>query len=232
MPEDQQDTKLENFFSIFGESITFMGGQTVISPDKDPDGVYYILKGYIQICAHLKTEQEKVYAIYKKGEIFPLLWALSGIKKNLYYHALNNTELYRIPKEKFTEYITRDPVFLSAITIKLTSLLNIFVDRVDNLTIPKASSRIIARLLFFADRFGVKIGEEIVISLPMNHSYIANSIAMTRETVNRELQKLIKKGLISYRNKLLVIKNKEHLLNEMMISGLIVGFGSLVEMID
>ncbi|MBI3443092.1 Crp/Fnr family transcriptional regulator [Candidatus Woesebacteria bacterium] len=219
-------SSLQAFF-LAGERVVYKKGQVIVDQDEIPSGVYYIEQGFVRIYSTNQEGEEKVHAIYKAEEIFPLLWALRDIKKEFSYKTLDTTVLYKVKKKEFQTFVRQNSSHALELIDKLSGLLNIFMDRVDNLVTPKAYPRVISRLLFFANRFGRTDGREVAIAIPLTHSDIANSIAISRETASREIHKLIKKGLIAYKDRSIIIKDRDKLLKELL---LLSGFAfSLVE---
>lgn len=207
--------KLLRFFTK-GKEISYKKGEIIIRPDDAPSGVFYINKGYVRVYSITVDGDEKIHIIYKKGEVFPLLWAIRDIRKDVYYEALDDLKLRRVSKDQFTDFIKEDPVVLHELIDRLVFHFSVFVDRVDILEISKAYPRLVAKLLFLSKRFGKKSGRGILIQAPIAHKDIAGLISMTRETVSREFEKLEKRGLIGYKKHLIVIKNEKKLKDELL----------------
>ncbi len=200
---------LSRFF-IKGKPRYYKSGEIILRPDNEPAGVYYIEKGYVKIYSITEDGDEKLHIIYKSGEIFPWIWVFRNVSKSVYYEALGNVVLKIAPRQEFLKFLQtncspeKSCSLLFNLANRIIDVLDIHVDRVDNLELTKAYPRLIARLLFLAKRFGKKEGKETILNIPIAHKDIANSINMTRETASRELEKLAKKGLVR--------SNKEHLL--------------------
>lgn len=178
--------------------------------------LYYIEKGYVRVYTLLPTGAQKIYVFYKPGEIFPIIWTFNHINKHLFYEAMDDVVLRKAPREKFMSFIQDKPDVLHEVIHRIVDIHNIYVDRVDNLEYTNSYARLIARLLFLGQRFGVeKEDKTITIPIPVTHSDIANSIAMTRETVSREMEKLEKKQLVAKVNKLIVLRDSKKLQQEL-----------------
>ncbi len=206
---------LLQFFSK-NKELRYKNGEIVIRAGDIPSGVYYIKQGFIKVYAIEENGEENLHVIYKSGELLPLVWVFSGTLKDLYYQAIGKVVLYKAPKEEFIECIKYHPECSIELITKMTSLINVHANRIENLELLKSYARIISRLLSLADRFGVKNGKKTIIGVPLTHSDIATSINMTRETASRDLEMLKKKGLIEYKNHLFVIKDLRKLKNELV----------------
>lgn len=213
----------ESFLDFFAQSKRYFykTGQVILRPEDPPPGVYYIEKGFVKVYSLTEDGDEKLHIIYKTGEVFPLIWAFSNQSKEVFYEALTETTLRRRSKEeflKFVKYCCEDnkecEIMLSVID-RLIAMLSVHVDRVENLELTKSYPRLVSRLLFLSKRFGKKDGNKIIINLPLTHKDIASSINMTRETASRELGMMIKKKLIDYRGKKLIILDIKKLEKEL-----------------
>lgn len=206
---------IENFFAQ-AKQITYKKNEIILRPDDVPSGVYFIEKGYVKVYSITEDGEEKLHIIYKPGELFPLIWVLQGTLKNVYYEAMDTLTVRRCSKEKFLQFIKEDADVIYQLLSNLVNVFNVFADRIDNLEIPKAYPRTVARILSIAERFGVKSGNQIVIQVPITQKDIANSITMTRETASREIERLEKKNLISYKNHHVVINDVGKLREELL----------------
>lgn len=199
-----------------GKTVHYNKGQIIISScDRNPPGVDLITQGFVRVYSTDNRQKSQSHIIYKPGEIYPLIWALNGLQKNYFYQALNSVTVLRLSRKIFLEQLTHQPKIALKLIDILANRLDLYKSRVNNLIISKSSSKIVARLLFFADRFGTQAGSDILINVPLTQESIAESIAIARETVNRELQRLESKGIIVYRNDIITIRNKDRLLAEM-----------------
>lgn len=202
------------FFEFFTEKskpLRYKKGEIIIRPDSPPSGVNYIEKGYVRVYFLTTDGEEKLHIIYKPDEVFPLIWAVQGEHKHLFYEAMNEVTLRRVTKEDFLQFIKNNPSTLFELSGRLINVLNVFINRVHNLEITKAYPRVIARLLFLSQRFGEKEGNKVKITAPIKHKDIASSIGLTRETTSREMEKLEKNGLVTTEKQLIIINNVKKL---------------------
>ncbi len=190
------------FYSFFlekGKELSYKKGEMIIRSEDPPSGIFYLEQGYVKIYSITEDGEDRLHVIYKPGEIFPLIWAMKDVEKNIYYEALNSVTLLRVSKKEFIDFIASCRNAITALSESLADYFDIHIDRIDNLQIPKSYPRLIARLLYLVKRFGRKYKNKgsFIIEAPITHKEIANSIALTRETVSREISKLEKKKIIS-----------------------------------
>lgn len=200
-------SELVKFFLKY-PSKTYKKGQMILNMDVlEHPYLYYIEKGYIRVYTLLPTGTQKTYIFYKPGEGFPIIWTFNHINKHLFYEAMDPVVLRKIPRSEFMDFIEDKPEVLFEVIHRIVDIHNIYVDRVDNLEYSNSYARLISRLLFLGTRFGEEKENEVIIRIPMTHADIANTIALTRETVSRDMEKLLKKGLIGKSKHLIVLKD-------------------------
>ena len=206
-----------NFLDLYADSphYRYKKGEILMRPDTPPSGVYYLVEGYVKIYSLTQEGDERLHIIYKPGEVFPLIWAMDEMQKNVFYEALTTVVAKRVPREKFLRFVKTNPQALFELTKRIAAAFEIFVDRVETLEIAKSYPRLIDQMLFLAKRFGEKQGKGVVIKAPITHKDIADSIAMSRETASRDISRLEKKGLVAYKNHHLEIIDLEQLEKEL-----------------
>lgn len=204
------EKNLENFFKA-GKIASFSKGDVILRPDDTPDYIYFVEDGFVKVYWISENGDEKLHVIYQPGDAFPLMWAINDVPAGGYYEAMSDTVLRKVQKNLFTQFIRSDSDALFAMTTKLATTFNIYVHMLDNLGISKSYPRLISRLLFLAKRFGRHEKEGVVLEVPITEKDIASSIALTRETVSREMNALRKKELINKKNKKIVIPDLKKL---------------------
>lgn len=216
---------LKAFFN-HGKQLHFLKGQVIIKDQNLSEDVFYIDSGFVVVYKNEPkalsfgnegSSQKKIYSIYKPDEIFPLQSVFNNVDKKITFKALGEVCVYKVLKADFIKFVSQSPQVALEVINKLSSLANVYFERIDHLEFTKTHSRVIARLLFFADRFGEKSGKKVRIALPVTHADIANSLGMSRETTTRVLSSLEKTGLISYQNKLIILNDQDKL-NTQLIS--------------
>lgn len=190
----------------------------IIQSESPTSDIYYLEKGHVRVYALTPNGTQKIYVFYKSGEMFPVIWAFNHIKKHLFYEAMEDVVIRKVPTVTFMEFIKDKPEVLLMLMHYIVDINSVYVDRIDNLEYSSAYSRLISRLLFMANRFGAQKDYGIILDIPVTHQDIASTITMTRETTSRELEKLEKKGLIVKKGHFYVIPDRRKLEEELEIS--------------
>jgi CRP/FNR family transcriptional regulator len=210
----RKQSLLADYFQKF-PTRSYKKGRIILEGGPSAHSIFYIEEGFVNAYKLLPNGTQKIYLFYKPGEFFPIISTFSGIHKNLFYEALSNVVARRASKEEFLAYIGDKPDVLKEVIARIIDNHSMYVDRVDNLEYTNAYARLISRLLFLAEDFGEKREKGILIKIPLTHVEIANTIAMTRETASREVERLQKKDLIAIKRHLIFIPSVIKLRHEL-----------------
>jgi CRP-like cAMP-binding protein len=194
----------EDFLRIFFDDFpttTYKKGSLILSSDEEPEGMYYLQKGFIRQYAK-KADGSILYLhIYRPGSCFPLMWLFNDTKNRYNYEAMTEVVLRKATNTKVKAFIGNHPDimehFLSRILLGLDGLLA----RMESLVLDSAYAKTILLFWYFGKTFGEKEGNRIKINVPMSHREIALWIGTARETASVVTEQLKKKGLITYRGK-------------------------------
>lgn len=166
-------------------------GQLLITPGEEPKGVMYIHKGYVKAYDIDMRGSNQIIALYGPGDIFPLTWTLESAGPQLFYEALNPLTFSVIARSEFTASMRENPLLLRRIIDALLCESRHFQQRIQNLELKSAHQKVVFRLLFLASRFGRRQGNHMEIAMPIRYQDLAESLNLSRDTVNRVMRELI-----------------------------------------
>ncbi len=218
--EQQTFEKLNRFFFQF-KKLSFKKGETILRAEEQPNGVLYLKKGYTRLYSISKDAQELTLIIFKAEDVFPLMWAINNSPNAYYMEAITAVELYQAPREGFLNLIKNDNELLFALTSCILGRFGGVLNRMEYAIFGHAQNKVASIILICAERFGIKVGKEITIQLPLTHQDIANLIGVARETVSIEIEKLQEKGVINHQGKYLIIKNVQKLKAESVLESIV-----------
>lgn len=130
-------------------------------------------------------------------------------------------ELCQAPREKFLNFIKNNGEVLFELTHRILTRFGGVLSRMEYAMFGTAYNKVASIILICADRFGQSLGENTTIQVPLTHQDIANLIGVARETVSIEMKKLQNKGLIDYKGKYLMVKNRQKLIRESVFEPLV-----------
>lgn len=208
----QQTEELLEVFRTHGSRYTYKKGEFIIRPGESPSGVFYIEAGLVKAYDITKYGEENLLIIRREGEVFPLIWAITGQERQVIYEAISPTSVYEISRENFLERVKSHPESLAPLLDMTLEMYRIHSERILNLEYRSVRERLISFLLTMSHRFGKKTPEGLLINVPLRHQDIASSINASRETTTRELAALERRELLSNSQSLITLKdlNKLH----------------------
>ncbi|HEX9153776.1 MAG TPA: Crp/Fnr family transcriptional regulator [Candidatus Saccharimonadales bacterium] len=191
-----QHNALVNLFHQ-GTRLTYKKGEFIIRPGESPSGIFYLASGLVKAYDITRYGEENLLIIRKKGEIIGLTCAITGRDRDIIYAALAPTELFKISRELFKDFIRDNPKAALPLVDMLADMYCLHTERILNLEYRSVRERIISFLLTTSKRFGKPSKHGILLDVPLRHQDIASSVSATRETASRELAVLERQGLIT-----------------------------------
>lgn len=194
-----------------GTRLTYKKGEFIIRPGETPSGIFFINSGLVKAYDITKYGEENLLIVRKENEIFPLIWAITGQERHVIYEALAPTEVLRVDREHYLDYIENHNEVLAPLLDMAVELYRIHSERIINLEYRSVRERLVSFLLTMSTRFGHTTTAGRVIEVPLKQQDIASSINASRETTSREMTALERKGLIKVQQSLIVITDIDSL---------------------
>ena len=198
--------ELDIFFRKY-KPLHYARGETILRAGDQPQGIFYLKSGYARVYSFSKTGEELTLIIFKSGDIFPVSWAVNNVTSGYFVEAMTASELWRVPREKFLEFVSDKSDILFELNRRMLERFLGLMQRMEYLVFGNAQAKVVSILLICAERFGRKVGAKTIIDVPLTHNDIAALVGMSRETVSIEMKKLENEKLIGYRGRLVVVAN-------------------------
>ena len=194
---EANQTTFKELFLTSGTLYSYRKGEFIIRPGENASGIFYIESGLVKAYDITKYGEENMLIIRKSGEIFPLIWAITGQDRHIIYEAMVPTAVRLIKKEVFTDFTDNNPDALNALLDMAVEMYRIHSERILNMGYRNVRERLVSFLLTTAGRFGVETADgHTLLNVPLKHQDIGSSISASRETVGREFHALELKGLV------------------------------------
>jgi CRP/FNR family transcriptional regulator len=194
-----------------GTRLKYNKGEFIIRPGEHPQGVFFIESGLVKAYDITKYGEENLLIIRKGHEIFPLIWAVTGLERHIIYQALVPTTVWRLSRDEYMNFLDTHPEAIASLLSMTIEMYRIHSERIINLEYRTVRERLVSFLLTMGHRFGTPNDHGILIDVPLRQQDIASSINASRETTSRELSALEKKGLIKTNPQSISLKNVEKL---------------------
>lgn len=200
----------EEFVELFrrrGTKLVYKKGEFIIRPGDVLSGIFYIEEGLVKAYNITKYGEENMLIIRKAGEIFPLIWTITGQEKNVIYEALTPTVVWKIQRDTFVKNVKQQPDNMFSLLDITMEMYRIHSERIINLQYRTVRERLISFLLTMSQRFGKQNDDGLLINVPLRHQDIASSINTSRETTSREMSILERKNLLTNRQAFITLKD-------------------------
>ena len=201
----QQTEELLQIFREHGKKDSYRKSEFIIRPGETPSGVYFIESGLVKAYDITKYGEENLLIIRREGEVFPLIWAITGQERQVIYEAISPTTVWELSRNSFLEHLRANPESFAPLLDMTLEMYRIHSERILNLEYRSVKERLISFLLTMSNRFGKKLPEGLLINVPLRHQDIASSINASRETTTRELTALERKGLLTNSQSLITL---------------------------
>lgn len=197
--------KVEAFFASY-PSRKYPKGQILIHGGDDPQHIFYLTQGKVRQYDISYRGDEVVMNVYKSGAFFPMLWALTDLQNRHFFSAENDVEVRVAPKDKVVEFLKTNPDVAMDLLTRLYIGVDGLLGRMAHLMAGSARSRLLYELIIECKRFGEpdKKGELII---PVSEGDLAARAGLSRETVSREMQKLIKQDLVAVKSQKITVRS-------------------------
>lgn len=189
-------TKLSEFFSTY-PVIHYEKGETIIRSEDQPQGVYFLKKGYVKMNTVLPEGKDLTLNIFKPGTYFPMTWAIADCKNTYSFQAIEKTNLHRAPKEAVVKFLLSDNEALYDLTRRILLGIEGFLFNMEFLLTGSALHRVIAVFCLLAKRCSAaNHTTHIPITIPLTHQDIANLAGVARETASITIKELVNRELV------------------------------------
>lgn len=174
----------------------------------DPgNGMMAVLAGHVKLSARAASGKNLAFGIIKPGEIFGEIALLDGQERAVDATALDACEILFIDRRDFIPFLADHP----DISIRLMTALCARLRRTSQMVEDSAlglSPRLARNLLHLADCHGrPAAGGSLQINLRLSQRELGELIGMSRESVNKQLGRWQRQGLIDVERRSIVIRD-------------------------
>lgn len=200
--------KVDKFFSKYPVR-TYQKGQVLIHAGDNPQHIFYIVTGKVRQYDISHRGDEVVVHAYNAGTFFPMSWAITGINNRFFFDVEETAEVRVAPPQEVIAFLYAHPDMLIDLLTRVYTKVDGLLDKMTNLMTGSAFRRVLYELVVECRRFGKRTDEGCVIIL--NEQDIAARAGLSRETVSRELKKVVRESLVRVTRSGIIISDFEKL---------------------
>jgi CRP/FNR family transcriptional regulator len=188
----------------------------ILDGNKNINQVYFLESGLVRQYSSSRAGTIFMTHLFRAGAFFPPTAISGSLLNSSYFEAFSPSLIRIIPINDFTSFLKNNPDILMEYVTKLSRHLNMLSQRINLLTGFTAYQRTAATILYLGERIGKKTepNGNILIDTFMSHKDLGYWVGATRETTSIQMKELQKRGLISYRDRKILIDKWDQLLEE------------------
>jgi len=187
-------------------------GEIIIHEGEKNNSITIISNGSAKACRYTPDGKEQIVYIFTEGDFFGEHNLLTERKASYSVIALTDLRVCTLSKNDFQPLLYNYPDISIKILSELSERMYRLESAMQGMGVRNVDYRIASLLLEFAQKYGHKTAEGLVIQMPLSREGIANYLGVARETVSRKLGQMEKDGVIrSINNKSIILLDPDAL---------------------
>jgi len=184
--------------------------QSLVLRAQDEGDVYFIVSGSVRITTYAASGRQVTFRDCGEGELFGELAAIDGGPRSADVVTLQPSVLASLAPADFRALLREEPLLAERVMLRLASLVRELSERIIDLSTLDVPQRLRAELLRMAQAAGVA-GNRARLEPSPKHAALASRISTNREQVTRELNALVRLGVLQKDGKVLVVTDVQDL---------------------
>jgi CRP/FNR family transcriptional regulator/CRP/FNR family cyclic AMP-dependent transcriptional regulator len=183
---DRKLSRLVNDFSI----IHAESGKAIFFQTDKSTELYIVLNGRLRVTLLSESGEEFVLNELNEGDFFGELSLIDGQSRSATIIAQEDSSLGVLKREKFLEYVQKDPVIAIDLLIALAQRLRQATEREERFAFLDVRERLLRLLANIIENEGVDIGNGVCRIKKRTHRELAVRIGASREAITKILKEL------------------------------------------
>lgn len=184
-------------------------GDILFRKDDEGNSFYIIYKGRVKIVLKSSQEDEITLAVFGGGDFFGEMAILNGMPRSADAVAMEDTQLYSLNRMDFLSFLINNEHAVQSLLATLSMRLR----KTDNLLGETAflhvSARLIRRLADIIETQGEYLEGSQAVKINITQKELASMVGVSRESINKKLKILCRKGLLTNTRNTIIIHHPE-----------------------
>lgn len=211
---DKYVIELSRFINANGRKKKFLQGPIDIGEFQSNE-IIFVENGYVVAEVGFEKSKNRAINIFGPKDLFRQELLIMASYGDMIYKALTDCSLYSIEKNLLESEAENNTSIAMAILHITIDQNMIRFRRIENLSLRYVSDKLIYRILYLSQRFGKRYGRQVIIQIPLTHHEFSSFINVARESVSREIEKLVDRKIITYENQLITILDEKRLISSL-----------------
>ncbi len=177
-------------------SVSQPAGSTLFFQGDEPDALYVIRRGQVQIRSSGPDGQDLILNTLRRGQSFGEIALLDGTTRTASALAITKVTLLRIPRKQFIALVRQNPDLAQDVIRVLCRRIRTNEARLEDGLFLTARSRVARHLLRLVANHALPVPEGTLINQRLPQAELAAAVGLSRQTVNLELQALQREGCV------------------------------------
>jgi CRP/FNR family transcriptional regulator, cyclic AMP receptor protein len=195
----------------FASLIKVEKGKHLFLDKEDVKSLYILISGRASLYKLNSLGEKKVIFVYGAGCLLNEVM-LQDLPASINCEMLENSVVLVLPIQKFWRVMEKDPLLTRAVVesmaLKIRRMYRQLKNTTNDLT---GEKRLAAKLYKLSKDHGVLVEDGIRIDMNLTITFLAEMLGSKRETVSRQLKKLVEKDLIRMQKNQFIVPDQQKL---------------------
>jgi CRP/FNR family transcriptional regulator, cyclic AMP receptor protein len=174
-------------------------------------GIYIVSSGRVKVFKTSVEGREHIFYYARRGDVFCDVCLFMPRCNPLSATSTVPTVIYFIGEDELKNLILKIPSFAMKLLEHFSQRMNQYVEMIEDLSFKNVPARLAKILVDFAEKEGVKKGDNMVLKRDITLYEMASMVGTVREVITRSLQKLEKEGVIKIDRSMIEVTDMEQL---------------------
>ena len=184
-------------------------GETIFRKLDPGDTMYVVVSGRVVICSQSADGREVVFNIINPGEVFGEIALLDGRDRTADARCLEDATCLALDRRHFVPFLEENPKVVVELLLILCQRLRSTTVHIEDTAFLEFRSRLAKKLVGFGQHYGRAVEQGSRIELALSQTELGAMLQATRESVNRQMRRWVKKGIIEVDKKSITLLNPE-----------------------
>jgi CRP-like cAMP-binding protein len=186
-------------------------GSVIFVQGEAGERCFVIGSGTVKISAYHPDGREAVLAVLGPGDVLGELALFEQSPRSADASALEDAVLLSLDAKSLNEAILSHPLIAVALLNVLGTRLRQSNEAFQDIAFFDVPGRVARRLADLADAHGVDVGEGTMIDISLSQESLAQMVGATRESVNKALALLKRRGLVARNGRRYIVSDVKRL---------------------
>jgi CRP/FNR family cyclic AMP-dependent transcriptional regulator len=191
--------------------VEFGSGHVFFSQGEPGDQLFIVVSGKVKLCRHAPDGRELLFAVLGPSDMFGELSVFDPGPRTSTAIAMTEVCAAPLDGEALRQWIAARPAIAERLLRVLARRLRRTDSDLSNLIFTDVAGRVAKQLLRLAQQFGIQDDGAVRVTHDLTQEELGQLVGTSRETVNKVLSDLSRRGWIRLDGKAIVIVDSEQL---------------------